>query len=83
MKFPKVIETKLGRKKADGIMVYDENTIYIDIRLKGINKLETYIHEFMHYQRPKATEKTILKEAKEMAEFLWSHHIRFVENIKE
>ena len=83
MKFPKVIETKLGRKKADGIMVYDENTIYIDIRLKGINKLETYIHEFMHYQRPKATEKTILKEAKEMAEFLWLHHIRFVENIKE
>jgi len=83
MGLPKVIETKLGREKADGIMVYDENTIYIDQRLKGINKLETYIHEFIHYQRPKLSEKTVLKEAKEMAEFLWKYHVRFVENTKE
>lgn len=83
MKFPKVIETKLGRNRAEGIMVYDENTIYIDERLKGVNKLDTYIHEFMHFQRPKASEEIILKEARELAEFLWKYHVRFVENIKK
>lgn len=81
-KFPQVIETKLGRKKAEGIMVYDENTIYIDERLKGVHKLEVYIHEFIHFQRPRAAEKTVLKEAKELAEFLWKYNVRFVENIK-
>lgn len=81
-RFPKVIETKLGRNKAEGIMSYDENTIYIDERLRGINKLETYIHEFIHFQRPKASEKTVLREAKELAEFLWKFNVRFVENIK-
>ena len=80
--FPKVIETKLGRNKAEGIMSYDENTIYIDERLKGVNKLETYIHEFIHFQRPRVSEDTVLKEAKEMAEFLWKYNVRFVENIK-
>ena len=83
MKFPKVIETKLGRNRAEGIMVYEENTIYIDERLKGVNKLDTYIHEFMHFQRPKASEEIILKEARELAEFLWKYHVRFVENIKK
>lgn len=81
-RFPKVIETKLGRNKAEGIMSYEENTIYIDERLKGINKLETYIHEFIHFQRPKVNENTVLREAKELAEFLWKYNVRFVENIK-
>ena len=82
-KMPVVIETKLGRNRAEGMMVYEENTIYIDERLKGLNKLDTYIHEFMHFQRPRVSEATILREAKEMAEFLWNHHFRFVENIKK
>jgi hypothetical protein len=63
-------------------MEWDENTINIDERLTGVNKLDTFIHEFMHFQRPKKAESTILREAREMAEFLWKYHVRFVENIK-
>lgn len=80
-KHPKVIETKLGRKRADGIMQYEENTIYIDERLKGEVKLETYNHEYFHFLFPDMTEEEVLDKSKRLTEFLWIHHVRFVENV--
>lgn len=80
MKHPKVIETKLGQRKADGVMEYDENTIYIDIRLRGRNKLETYVHEYLHHLHPDWSESQVDKEAKYISDFLWKHHVRFVDN---
>lgn len=80
-KHPKVIEMKLGKRNASGIMEYSENTIYIDSRLKGEEKLNVYIHECTHAILPKMTEKQVLDFADRLAEFLWIHHVRFVENV--
>jgi len=81
-KHPKVIEAKLGQEKSDGIMNYQQNTIYVDQRLKGANKLETYIHEYLHFLHPDKSEKNVALEAAKISEFLWLHHFRFVDNIK-
>lgn len=80
-KHPKVIEMKLGKNRADGILNYDENTIYIDERLRGERKLNTYIHEYFHHLYPKWSEKQVLDAADRMAEFLYIHHVRFTDNI--
>jgi hypothetical protein len=80
MKHPKVIETKLGQRKADGVMEYNENTIYIDIRLRGKRKFETYIHEYLHHLHPDWSESQVDKESKLLTDFLWIHHFRNVDN---
>lgn len=43
-KLPKVIELNLGRRKATGLMEYEENTIYVDPRVQGREKIELYDH---------------------------------------
>lgn len=80
-KHPKVIETKLGQRKSDGLMEYSENTIYVDERLKGKNKIETYIHEYDHYLHPNKSERDVANDSRKLADFLWRHHFRFVDNI--
>lgn len=81
-KHPKVIETKLGQEQADGVMNYEHNTIYIDQRLRGQEKIEVWLHEYDHYLHPNKPEKQVLLDNKKLAEFLWLHHFRFVDNIK-
>jgi len=80
-KHPPVILTKLGRQKADGIN--DWTNIYIDERLKGKRKLDVYIHEYMHYLFPDMNEKNIRSSATRLTDFLWKHHTRMVDNVKE
>lgn len=80
-KLPKVIESKLGRRRAEGLMDYDENTIYIDPRIVGKDKLELWLHEFEHWLHPEYSEEQVLEESKLRAEFLWKYHVRFVENV--
>ena len=81
-KLPKVIELKLGRRKATGLMEYEENTIYVDPRVTGKEKVELWFHEFEHWIHPEYTEEQVLEESKLRADFFWKYHLRFVENIK-
>lgn len=80
-KLPKVIETKLGQEQAEGIMVYAQNTIYIDERLRGKAKFLVYIHELLHFIYPEKTEREVIRESELITEFLWKHHFRIVENV--
>lgn len=80
-KHPKVVQRKLGKNRADGIMEYDTNTIYVDERLKGKNRLDTYIHEYMHYIFPDMEEAAVADSASRIADFLWKHGFRHVDNI--
>ena len=82
-KHPKVIERKLGKERADGIMNYEHGIIYIDVRLRGKRKLGTMIHEFTHYRHPDWTEDMVLLEELRLTDFLWKHGFRFVDNKKE
>lgn len=79
-KQPKVIIRKLGKEKAWGQFIEDENIIEIDPRLRGKHKLEIYLHELYHWFNPKATEEEVIRFQKEFGNFLWRHNLRFVEN---
>lgn len=67
----KIIYSRLGNYKADGLAWSDDRTIAIDSRLKGKRHLETVIHEIMHIQNPKWPEIMVEGKAKEIADILW------------
>jgi hypothetical protein len=64
-------EGHLGHYKADGMAWVDDRVISIDKRLKGLNRLETIIHEIIHVQNPKWPEIMVEGKAKEMATIIW------------
>lgn len=82
-KHPKVIIKKLGRSKAWGQYWEHNNTIEIDDRAKGKLKLDIMIHERTHAHFKDMSEEDVTKFATIMADFLWKHHARFVDNEKQ
>lgn len=81
MKQPKVEYVKLGKEKAWG-MYNSEGTIKIDPRLRGKKKLDIFIHEYTHHFFPYIEEEDVEAFATHIADFLWKHHVRFVDNEK-
>ena len=81
-KHPKVVVKKLGKEKAWGMYHQDENTIEVDARLSGKLKLEIYCHEYLHHLHKQMSEEDVTRSAKYLADFLWKHHVRFVDNTK-
>jgi hypothetical protein len=71
MKPIKVIHRKLGREQAHGQAWKDERIIEIDPRLKGLEYLETVIHEITHIQNPQWPEIKVQGHSKQTAEILW------------
>jgi len=67
----KILYSHLGNYKAHGLAWKEERTIAIDKRLKGLDELETIIHEIMHIQNPKWPEIMVEGKAKELALILW------------
>jgi hypothetical protein len=76
----KVYYSHLGQYKAVGLAWKEERVIAIDRRLKGIQKIDTSIHELLHVMFPELTESQVTKSASEMAKVLWDMGIRFVDN---
>ena len=76
----KILEAHLGHYKAAGLAWVDDRTIAIDKRLKGIERLETVVHEIMHVQNPKWAEIMVDGKAKEMSLILWQMGYRLVDN---
>lgn len=72
MKKITVIHRKLGREQAHGQAWTDDRVIEIDERLKGIQHLETVVHEIMHVQNPKWSEIKVQGHAKQMAEIIFN-----------
>jgi len=62
---------KLGKHKADGLAYVDNRKIIIDMRLTGVELLETILHEVAHVQQPDLPEEAILEYSKETADILW------------
>ena len=62
---------KLGKHKADGLAYVSNRKIVIDVRLTGVELLETILHEIAHVQQPDLSEEAILEYSKETAEILW------------
>jgi len=81
-KHPKVIVKKLGKERAWGQYHESDNIIEFDSRLSGKKKLDVYIHERTHAHFKQMSEEDVTKFASVMADFLWKHHVRFVDNSK-
>lgn len=62
---------KLGKYKADGLAYAEKREIMIDIRLTGVELLETILHEITHVQQPDLSEEAVLEYSKETADILW------------
>jgi hypothetical protein len=62
---------KLGKHKADGLAYVEKRKIVIDMRLSGVELLETILHEIAHVQQPDLSEEAVLEYSKETAEILW------------
>lgn len=67
----KILEGHLGHYKAAGLAWTEKRTIAIDKRLKGLDRLETIVHEVIHVQNPKWPEIMVEGKAAEIAKILW------------
>jgi len=79
-KHPKVIVRKLGKEKAWGQYHEADNIIEIDERLMGKHKIEIFLHERTHCHFKQMSEEDVTRFASVMADFLWKHGVRFVDN---
>ena len=70
-KVTKVIHRKLGKEVASGLAFCDTGEIHIDSRLKGVDHLETVVHEVMHILQPKWSEIRVIGNSKELTRILW------------
>ncbi len=75
----KVVFSKLGQYKAHGMAWTEERIIAIDERLKGLDELDTIIHEAIHVQNPKWPEIMVQGKATELAQLLWDLGYRKVD----
>lgn len=74
-----VIYKKLGRNKAMGRALQTDFIIEIDNRLKGMDQLDTTIHETIHCLIPEFVEEKVDNLATEIAKVLWKEGWRKVE----
>lgn len=79
----KLIERKLGKEKADGLVQplpseqrRYRNAIHIDPRLEPKAWLETACHELVHVAFPWLSEEATLAFGKYIADSLWSYGFR-------
>jgi hypothetical protein len=75
----KVVFSKLGQYKSYGLAWTEERIIAIDERLKGLDELDTIIHEAIHVQNPKWPEIMVQGKATELAQLLWDLGYRKVD----
>ena len=75
-KVNQVIHRKLGREVAHGQCYLDTGIIEIDSRLKGLEHLDTLVHETLHILNPKWGEIKVLGHATEIARVLWEQGYR-------
>jgi hypothetical protein len=74
-----ITHKKLGREKAHGQAFKEDGVIEIDERLKGLDHLDTVIHEIMHIQNKRWPEAKVIGHSNEMANLLWELGYRRVE----
>jgi hypothetical protein len=68
-----------GKEKADGLAHIDDNTIEIDERLKGRDRMEITIHEALHILYPTENETSIIRKSKKLTNVLWKQGYRLAE----
>jgi len=84
MKLPrsiKVIEKRLGRERAAGIVYPDSiDTIHIDPLLKAHDSLEILLHESMHLLLPDCPEMKVRAYSMRLQKLLWKDGWRRIQH---
>lgn len=75
----KVVYRKLGKEKAWGQALIEDNTIEIDPRLRARKKMQILIHEALHILNPEWSESKVIEQSTKLAKLLWSQHYREVD----
>lgn len=79
-----IVEKKLGRSKALGMWVGDENggntVIELDERLTGFQRMMIIVHEAMHEICPEWEEEKVRKQSEILASILWKCDYRHVDH---
>lgn len=76
---PKIVERKLGRQNYYGQYVPGRASIEIDPRQKSRRRMNTAIHETLHYLFPRMSETACKKAGYVIAAVLWRDRWKRVE----
>jgi len=82
MKRIRVKYSKLGKQKAWGLAHSDES-IEIDIRLKGRKAMEILLHELCHILSPEDTEEEVVRKSVILTKTLWHEGYRRIDNTED
>lgn len=77
MTAPRIVERKLGRERALGQC--DGETVEIDPRQCSRERLDTLMHETIHYAIPDASEPQVRRAANLLSRALWRDRWRRIE----
>jgi hypothetical protein len=76
---PKIVERKLGREGACGQHEFGTRQIEIDPRQSARERLDTVIHEALHYCHPAMSEAAVTETANAISAALWRDRFRRIE----
>lgn len=76
----KIIYKKLGREKLWGEADLEDNSITLDIRLKGRKHLEILTHESLHILLPSFNEEEIVRISTALIKVLWKENYRRIDS---
>ena len=76
----KIIYKKLGREKLWGEADLEDNSITLDISLKGKKHLEILTHESLHILLPGANEEEIVRISTALIKVLWKENYRRIDS---
>ena len=76
----KIIYKKLGREKLWGEADLEDNSITLDIRLKGKKHLEILTHESLHILLPSFNEDEIVRISTALIKVLWKENYRRIDS---
>ena len=76
----KIIYKKLGREKLWGEADLEDNSITLDIRLKGKKHLEILTHESLHILLPALNEDEIVRISTALIKVLWKENYRRIDS---
>lgn len=73
---PAILERKLGRQRAAGQYVFGTQVIEVDPRQTSRERMDTVIHEALHYALPRMNEQEVIRVAHIIAGALWRDRYR-------
>ena len=79
MKRIKVKYKKLGKYKAWGMANFENDTIEVDINLKGKKKMEIIIHEVLHCLFKDMEEEEVIQKSVILTHTLWHENFREIQ----